>query len=100
MGDIGKPAPKSKSVSEQEGPVIPPLDQEQEYEWKWRVSLVYLLIRKRLLIEIAKDGGLETNFLFVIALHYITVYLFGLCSACIHMYRQHLSYLSHRFGSA
>lgn len=31
MGDIG-------SAPVQQGPVIPPLDQEQEYEWKWRVS--------------------------------------------------------------
>jgi len=31
MGDIG-------STPTQQGPIIPPLDQEQEYEWKWRVS--------------------------------------------------------------
>ena len=34
MGDIGKPPPAVGG----EGPIIPPLDQEQEYEWKWRVS--------------------------------------------------------------
>jgi ribosome production factor 1 len=33
MGDIG-----SGSTPVQQGPIIPPLDQEQEYEWKWRVS--------------------------------------------------------------
>jgi len=31
MGAIG-------STPTQQGPIIPPLDQEQEYEWKWRVS--------------------------------------------------------------
>jgi hypothetical protein len=31
MGDIG-------TTPTQQGPIIPPLDQEQEYEWKWRVS--------------------------------------------------------------
>lgn len=36
MGDIG-----SAPVQEQQGPVIPPLDQEQEYEWKWRVSFAF-----------------------------------------------------------
>lgn len=59
MGDIGA-APVSQ------GPVIPPLDQEQEYEWKWRVSLCFVRIwKERLLMSIAKDGSFKENFLFV-----------------------------------
>jgi len=73
MGDIGKPPP----AVGQEGPIIPPLDQEQEYEWKWRVSPFHLhhhlysyfqcmyRDRGKTLMDIAKDGGFETNFLFV-----------------------------------
>ena len=40
MGDIG-----SGTTPAQQGPIIPPLDQEQEYEWKWRVSLVFLFMK-------------------------------------------------------
>lgn len=44
MGELGK-APSAPQ--EQGYPVIPPLDQEQEYEWKWKVCLplVYMVSR-------------------------------------------------------
>ena len=71
MGDIG-----SGNTPVQQGPIIPPLAQEQEYEWKWRVSLVFLLIERRLLMSIAKDGSFEENFLFVVSLVFLLhVYL-------------------------
>jgi hypothetical protein len=92
MGDIGKST--STPAPGQEGPIIPPLDQEQEYEWKWRVSPVPVFVRERVLIEIAKDGSFEENFLFVITLHFLTVYLPGcFLFACIQMYCQHSSTL-------
>jgi hypothetical protein len=69
MGDIG-------SAPVQQGPIIPPLDQEQEYEWKWRVSLSSLHECTEVgLMDIAKDGGFEENFLFVDSLVYLCMYL-------------------------
>jgi hypothetical protein len=35
MGELGKPQPVVPQAS---SVVIPPLDEEQEYEWKWKVS--------------------------------------------------------------
>lgn len=47
MGELGK-APAQNT---DQRPVIPPLDEEQEYEWKWKVSRPYtMLVWMRLLI--------------------------------------------------
>jgi hypothetical protein len=68
MGDIG-------TTPTQQGPIIPPLDQEQEYEWKWRVSYFPLSAIEVGLMSIAKDGGIEENFLFVDSTVYLCMYI-------------------------
>jgi hypothetical protein len=73
MGDIG-------STPVQSGPVIPPLDQEQEYEWKWRVSLVsfiFILGLEKIANGVAKDGSFKEDFLFVdihVSMYLISLY--------------------------
>jgi hypothetical protein len=75
MGDIG-------TTPTQQGPIIPPLDQEQEYEWKWRVSP--FLHHREELMSIAKDGGFEENFLFVDSPAYLCMYpSFSSCLSCV-----------------
>jgi hypothetical protein len=62
MGELGKAPP---APQEQGYPVIPPLDQEQEYEWKWKVCLPLSCDSGMVLISIAKDGGFQAYFLLV-----------------------------------
>lgn len=66
LKEIGQPAQK-KNVYE--GTEVPPLDEEQEYEWKWKVScssfnkacyMSMLMVR-----FIAEDGSIEENLLFM-----------------------------------
>lgn len=66
LKEIGQPA-KKKNVHE--GTEVPPLDEEQEYEWKWKVSCSSLkkacyvwILMVRL---VAEDGSIEENLLFV-----------------------------------
>jgi hypothetical protein len=61
MGELGK------APLQPQGPIIPPLDQEQEYEWKWKVCLLSSLFGLWVALTfIAKDGGFETYFLPVV----------------------------------
>jgi hypothetical protein len=63
MGELGKAPP---APQEQGYPVIPPLDQEQEYEWKWKVCLPLSCDSGMVLISIAKDGGFQAYLLLVV----------------------------------
>lgn len=66
LKEIGQPAQKKNAY---EGTEVPALDEEQEYEWKWKVSgssfdkachMWMLMIR-----FVAEDGSIEENLLFV-----------------------------------
>lgn len=61
MGEMGKAPPAAAN----DQPVIPPLDQEQEYEWKWKASHLILHHGAYPDFCVAQDGGLSTYVLLV-----------------------------------
>lgn len=66
LKEIGQPAQKKNAYGETE---VPALDEEQEYEWKWKVSGSSLdkacHMWMLMICFVAEDGSIEENLLFV-----------------------------------
>lgn len=77
----GKAPPKNTTPS---GQAIPALDEEQEYEWKWKVSAASQGLGSQLTPLAAQDGGLAEDILPLSMLLAPLVFcLFCILVACI-----------------